>query len=87
VLSFVFFAEFVFYSTEWSTILDVEESGLLRMITSLVTLDSWCGRSLAMPHIKTYMSFHPSSGEMDWFLLTSANLSKAAWGLLQVWVG
>jgi tyrosyl-DNA phosphodiesterase-1 len=40
-------------------------------------------RSKASPHIKTYIRVHPNSSELDWFCLTSANLSKAAWGTLQ----
>ncbi|KAK0421298.1 hypothetical protein QR680_015166 [Steinernema hermaphroditum] len=43
----------------------------------------WCshnlGRSRAMPHIKTYTGLD-ADGKPLWFLLTSANLSKAAWG-------
>lgn len=35
-------------------------------------------RSQAMPHIKTYCRW--SDRGMYWFVLTSANLSKAAWG-------
>ncbi|KAM8921329.1 tyrosyl-DNA phosphodiesterase 1 [Pelodytes ibericus] len=38
------------------------------------------GRSRAMPHIKTYMRISPDFQELAWFLVTSANLSKAAWG-------
>lgn len=37
-------------------------------------------RSQAMPHIKTYCRW--SSEGLYWFLLTSANLSKSAWGNL-----
>ncbi|ORY28557.1 tyrosyl-DNA phosphodiesterase [Neocallimastix californiae] len=39
------------------------------------------GRTKAMPHIKTYTRI--DNDEISWFLLTSANLSKAAWGTLQ----
>ncbi|KAL1355456.1 hypothetical protein HN51_007488 [Arachis hypogaea] len=39
------------------------------------------GRSRAMPHIKTFTRY--SGQNLAWFLLTSANLSKAAWGTLQ----
>ncbi|XP_059609535.1 probable tyrosyl-DNA phosphodiesterase isoform X2 [Phlebotomus argentipes] len=46
-------------------------------------LNQWkaskCHRSQAMPHIKTYCRW--SDRGLFWFLLTSANLSKAAWGL------
>ncbi|ONM57969.1 Tyrosyl-DNA phosphodiesterase 1 [Zea mays] len=35
----------------------------------------------AMPHIKTFTRY--SGQNIAWFLLTSANLSKAAWGALQ----
>ncbi|CAI2166709.1 13450_t:CDS:10 [Funneliformis geosporum] len=51
------------------------------------------GRDRAMPHIKTYsrMKIMPnlttnnsdSNADIAWFLLTSSNLSKAAWGTLQ----
>ncbi|XP_074564709.1 tyrosyl-DNA phosphodiesterase 1 [Curcuma longa] len=39
------------------------------------------GRCHAMPHIKTYARYNAQN--LAWFLLTSANLSKAAWGALQ----
>ncbi|KAI0529672.1 hypothetical protein KFK09_002226 [Dendrobium nobile] len=39
------------------------------------------GRCRAMPHIKSYTRH--SGQNLAWFLLTSANLSKAAWGALQ----
>nr|XP_015809403.2 tyrosyl-DNA phosphodiesterase 1 [Nothobranchius furzeri] len=41
------------------------------------------GRSHAMPHIKTYMRVSPDFTQLAWFLITSANLSKAAWGALE----
>ncbi|KAM7156264.1 tyrosyl-DNA phosphodiesterase 1 isoform 2-T4 [Molossus nigricans] len=41
------------------------------------------GRSHAMPHIKTYMRPSPDFSQIAWFLVTSANLSKAAWGALE----
>uniref|UniRef100_A0A672H8D2 Tyrosyl-DNA phosphodiesterase 1 n=1 Tax=Salarias fasciatus TaxID=181472 RepID=A0A672H8D2_SALFA len=41
------------------------------------------GRSQAMPHIKTYMRASPDFSQLAWFLVTSANLSKAAWGALE----
>ncbi|KAM9817609.1 tyrosyl-DNA phosphodiesterase 1 [Neosynchiropus ocellatus] len=41
------------------------------------------GRTHAMPHIKTYMRTSPDFGRLAWFLVTSANLSKAAWGALE----
>ncbi|XP_050548767.1 probable tyrosyl-DNA phosphodiesterase isoform X2 [Daktulosphaira vitifoliae] len=37
-------------------------------------------RTKAVPHIKSYCRISPCCSEMSWFLLTSANLSKAAWG-------
>ena len=37
-------------------------------------------RTRAMPHIKTYTRTSPDNTEMAYFMLTSANLSKAAWG-------
>ncbi|CAI0468154.1 unnamed protein product [Linum tenue] len=39
------------------------------------------GRCRAMPHIKTFARY--SGQKLAWFLLTSSNLSKAAWGALQ----
>ncbi|CAL5345833.1 unnamed protein product [Camellia sinensis] len=42
---------------------------------------SHTGRCRAMPHIKTYTRYNDQN--LAWFLLTSANLSKAAWGALQ----
>lgn len=38
-------------------------------------------RTRAVPHIKTYCRFSPCKKFLSWFLLTSANLSKAAWGV------
>ncbi|CAH2072705.1 unnamed protein product [Thlaspi arvense] len=38
-------------------------------------------RGRAMPHIKTFTRY--SDQNLAWFLLTSSNLSKAAWGALQ----
>ncbi|KAG7376670.1 tyrosyl-DNA phosphodiesterase 1 [Phytophthora pseudosyringae] len=43
-------------------------------------------RQNAMPHIKSYARFSSSDeggGELDWAILSSSNLSKAAWGALQ----
>ncbi|KAM7255296.1 hypothetical protein ACFE04_020537 [Oxalis oulophora] len=42
---------------------------------------SHSGRCRAMPHIKTFTRY--SGQNLAWFLLTSSNLSKAAWGALQ----
>ncbi|KHJ82545.1 hypothetical protein OESDEN_17761 [Oesophagostomum dentatum] len=39
------------------------------------------GRSRAMPHVKTYTEI--IDGVPQWILVTSANLSKAAWGEFQ----
>ncbi|NXM31950.1 TYDP1 phosphodiesterase, partial [Oxyruncus cristatus] len=41
------------------------------------------GRTRAIPHIKTYMRLSPDFQKIAWFLVTSANLSKAAWGALE----
>lgn len=41
------------------------------------------GRSHAMPHIKTYLRASPDYTELAWYCITSANLSKAAWGALE----
>eukprot|EP01083_Nonionella_stella_P060969 158984_1 len=40
------------------------------------------GRERCIPHIKTYTRLL-NDGQIAWFLLTSANCSKAAWGALQ----
>lgn len=37
------------------------------------------GRNRAAPHIKTYIRYNKNSS-LDWAVLTSANLSKQAWG-------
>ncbi|KAH8267496.1 hypothetical protein KR018_008522 [Drosophila ironensis] len=37
-------------------------------------------RSRAMPHIKSYTRYNLENQSIYWFVLTSANLSKAAWG-------
>ncbi|XP_030071130.1 tyrosyl-DNA phosphodiesterase 1 [Microcaecilia unicolor] len=41
------------------------------------------GRTSAIPHIKTYLRLSPDFEKLAWFLVTSANLSKAAWGSLE----
>ncbi|XP_017482591.1 PREDICTED: probable tyrosyl-DNA phosphodiesterase [Rhagoletis zephyria] len=47
-------------------------------------LFQWCSkqryRSQAMPHIKSYTRINLENQSIYWFMLTSANLSKAAWG-------
>lgn len=42
-------------------------------------------RHVATPHMKCYFKYRIAEGKnyLDWFLLTSMNLSQAAWGLLQ----
>lgn len=37
------------------------------------------GRNRAAPHVKTYIRFNQSN-TIDWAMLTSANMSKQAWG-------
>ncbi|GMS96156.1 hypothetical protein PENTCL1PPCAC_18331 [Pristionchus entomophagus] len=44
--------------------------------------DNW-GRSRIMPHVKSYLQADPNTRRFDWQIVTSANLSKAAWGTLQ----
>jgi tyrosyl-DNA phosphodiesterase 1 len=36
-----------------------------------------------VPHIKTYYQVSPTGDSMEWLLVTSHNLSKAAWGEVQ----
>ncbi|XP_078714256.1 tyrosyl-DNA phosphodiesterase 1 isoform X1 [Lampetra fluviatilis] len=43
-------------------------------------LSETCGRTQAIPHIKTYLRISPDYTKLAWILLTSANLSRAAWG-------
>ncbi|CAD1475223.1 unnamed protein product, partial [Heterotrigona itama] len=38
-------------------------------------------RDKAIPHIKSYTRISPDYKKIPWFVLTSANLSKAAWGM------
>ncbi|KAJ3195291.1 tyrosyl-DNA phosphodiesterase 1, partial [Irineochytrium annulatum] len=38
------------------------------------------GRKHALPHIKTFSRLNEETGEVSWLLVTSHNLSKAAWG-------
>ncbi|KAG5326511.1 TYDP1 phosphodiesterase, partial [Acromyrmex heyeri] len=45
------------------------------------------GRDCAMPCIKSYTRISPDSKRVPWFLLTSANLSKAAWGSIKRYEG
>lgn len=40
------------------------------------------GRERVMPHVKTYLRINDRHDDIRWLLLTSANLSKSAWGLL-----
>ncbi|KAK8749256.1 hypothetical protein OTU49_015760 [Cherax quadricarinatus] len=40
-------------------------------------------RTRVMPHIKTYTRLNKNCSAAQFLLLTSANLSKAAWGMLQ----
>lgn len=44
-----------------------------------MTTDRNGGRNRAAPHIKTYIRYS-EAGCLDWAILTSANLSKQAWG-------
>ncbi|PIK48921.1 putative tyrosyl-DNA phosphodiesterase 1-like [Apostichopus japonicus] len=41
------------------------------------------GRSRASPHLKSYSLLSPDSKKAAWFMVTSANMSKAAWGMLE----
>jgi tyrosyl-DNA phosphodiesterase 1 len=40
-------------------------------------------RPTHVPHIKTYYQVSPTGDSMEWLLVTSHNLSKAAWGEVQ----
>ncbi|XP_064482492.1 tyrosyl-DNA phosphodiesterase 1-like [Ornithodoros turicata] len=41
------------------------------------------GRTEASPHVKSYVRISPSGKQLGWMLITSANLSKAAWGAFE----
>lgn len=41
------------------------------------------GRGRFMPHMKSYIEIDKTSNKVNWFTLTSSNLSRAAWGSLQ----
>ncbi|KAH3765906.1 tyrosyl-DNA phosphodiesterase 1 [Pelomyxa schiedti] len=41
------------------------------------------GREAVPPHIKTYTRVHVEDGSAAWVVVTSANMSSAAWGCLQ----
>ncbi|XP_031555938.1 tyrosyl-DNA phosphodiesterase 1-like [Actinia tenebrosa] len=41
------------------------------------------GRSRASPHIKSYIRVSPDTNKLAWFMVTSCNLSKAAWGVTE----
>lgn len=41
-------------------------------------------RTRMIPHIKSYCRISDDSKQLSWFCLTSANLSKAAWGQLEI---
>eukprot|EP00045_Choanoeca_perplexa_P014371 m.168753 g.168753 ORF g.168753 m.168753 type:complete len:529 (-) comp16656_c0_seq3:84-1670(-) len=43
----------------------------------------WCGRSRAMPHIKTFVGWSAEPDTIAWCLLGSHNLSKSAWGQVE----
>ncbi|TPX77786.1 hypothetical protein CcCBS67573_g00956 [Chytriomyces confervae] len=51
-------------------------------------LKSWIAkdaeRANAMPHVKTFSRINESTREIAWMLVTSHNLSKAAWGSLEL---
>ncbi|KAJ3410654.1 tyrosyl-DNA phosphodiesterase 1 [Chytridiales sp. JEL 0842] len=42
------------------------------------------GRSDCMPHIKTFARLSEQTGDLSWIVVGSHNLSKAAWGALEV---
>ena len=55
--------------------------GKLRRVDLPVDVELKDGsRGRAAPHVKTYIRYNNSSDSIDWALLTSANISKQAWG-------
>ncbi|KAJ3314939.1 tyrosyl-DNA phosphodiesterase 1 [Blyttiomyces sp. JEL0837] len=59
-----------------------QKSYMQRMLHSWIAEKA--GRAPAMPHIKTFCRLNESTGEICWMYLGSHNLSKAAWGTLQI---
>ena len=56
-------------------------SSLMNSLSSTTSAVRDSGRRRAAPHIKTYARFSDSGQRtIDWMLVTSANLSKQAWG-------
>jgi tyrosyl-DNA phosphodiesterase-1 len=76
-----------------ASIFDVDERGRpLRVKEGFARhIYKWEGsphaRHAATPHMKSFCRYRERPGqsgvELDWFLLTSKNLSQAAWGVLQ----
>ncbi|CAM1511401.1 Fc.00g089140.m01.CDS01 [Cosmosporella sp. VM-42] len=62
--------------------LDPSKKAVVQMLTLKEVPDNAeiqdAGRQRAAPHIKTYIKYNQTT--IDWALLTSANLSKQAWG-------
>ena len=60
---------------------------LSQNLVALIIMSNWCskwrsdGRMGAMPHIKSYCRLSSDLRTCKWFALTSANVSKAAWGM------
>ncbi|ODV84556.1 hypothetical protein CANARDRAFT_8539 [[Candida] arabinofermentans NRRL YB-2248] len=48
--------------------------------SSKTVIESKSKRSKLSPHVKTYCTTSNNFKTLDWFLLTSANISKQAWG-------
>jgi tyrosyl-DNA phosphodiesterase-1 len=51
--------------------------------TSSFALPNPLWKSRNVPHIKTYYQLNHEGCSMDWFVVTSHNMSKAAWGEVQ----
>ncbi|KAI5687149.1 TyrosylDNA phosphodiesterase [Leishmania braziliensis] len=61
---------------------DVDQADSDRDEEATASLVASCAayRQFALPHIKSYAAVAPDRTCVRWFLLTSANLSQAAWG-------
>ncbi|CAG9763641.1 unnamed protein product [Ceutorhynchus assimilis] len=62
----------------YSRAVHAEQSWLTKYLCKWVPADSI--KMPAIPHLKTYASVDSEMRRANWFLLTSANMSQAAWG-------
>ncbi|KAI8622110.1 tyrosyl-DNA phosphodiesterase I [Chytriomyces sp. MP71] len=59
-----------------------QKSYMRPLLKSWIAVDA--ERERAMPHVKTFSRVNEATKELAWLLVTSHNLSKAAWGSLEL---